>query len=183
LEGFIVFIINAKIEYMSQEPSFEKMPAPEPKKEKSEVQIEFEKHEKEMEEKEKEVRPEIEEKFRDALGVLHTEIQSTTESKKSFPSESELRKLIEGITVFAQMAEGAKRMFVDALQTAKEFKSPDPEVFINKGMEVLDFFIHTATLKKGGEAWLQEKLEERLGEIKPEETEENPETEEPSKEI
>jgi hypothetical protein len=152
---------------MFKESSFERMPAPEPKKEQSEAQIEFEKHEKEMEGKEKESRPEIEAKFRDALGLLHTRIQSTKESNKNFPAESELKKLIEGISVFAQMAEGAKKMFVASLQSAKEFKSPDPEVFIEKGMKALELFIHLATLKKGGDAWLQEKSEKRSKENQP----------------
>ncbi len=168
---------------MFKESSFEKMPTPEPKQEKSEVEIKFEKHKKEMEEKEKESRPEIEAKFRDALGLLHTRIQSTKESNKSFPPGSELRKLIEGISVFAQMAEGAKKMFVVSLQSVKEFKSPDPEVFIEKGMKSLELFIHLATLKKGGEAWLQERLEKRLEETQPKEAEKNLETEETPQEI
>jgi len=56
------------------------------------------------------------------------------------------------------MQKGAKRMFVDALDRKKEFRSPDPVIFINKGMEALGIIIHTKILHKGGEAWLQERL-------------------------
>lgn len=164
-----------KIKHMSIESSLEKNQMPEPEKEKSETLTRFEKHKEEMEKIERETKPEIEEKLRDALEVLHSRIQSVQESKKDFPSRTELGDLIEEIPVFARLAEGAKKMFVHALENKKEFRSPDPQIFIKKGMEVLELFIHTATLKKGGEAWLQQKAEQRAEKIQPEETEESPE--------
>ena len=142
---------------------------------------EFEKHKKEMREKEEEVKPEIEAKFRNALELLHGEIQSVKELNESFPSKDELRKLIERIPIFARMAEGAKTMFTESLVRIKQFHSPEPAVFIEKGMEVLGIIIHFEVLKRGGEAWLQErleKLERKPEEVQPkeipEETKETP---------
>lgn len=121
-------------------------------------ETEFEKDVKEMEKKEEELRPEIEAKFKDALKLLHLRIQLTKESEKSFPSKDKLRELIEGISVFAQMQEGAKQMFVSALQTTKEFRSEDEYVFVEKGMEFMGLFIALEAAKRAGEIWLQEKM-------------------------
>lgn len=167
---------------MFKESSFEKMQAPEPepesKKEKSEAQIKFEKDKEEMEKIEAAIRPEIEAKFKNALESLYTKIQSIQETKKDFPSRTKLEELIEEIPVFAKLAEGAKKMFIGALQIKKEFRSPNPEVFIEKGMEILGLFIHTETLKRGGEIWLQGRLEQGRLEQRPEGTEKIPETKE-----
>ncbi|MBU2109596.1 hypothetical protein KKB71_01385 [Patescibacteria group bacterium] len=174
---------------MFEGPSFEKIIEPEPEKkdeekvqekplEKTSEKTQSEQQEKlkaesdqkdaEMKQKDAEVRPEIEAKFRDALGTLHTKIQSIQEAGNDFPSKDKLRTLIEGVSVFAQMQEGAKKIFVDALDRKKEFCSPDPMVFIEKGMEVLGIIIHAEVIKKGGDLWLQERMEKRSAEIQPE---------------
>ena len=152
---------------MSIESSFEKPQMPEPEKEpqeeielkqeKSKLQTEFEKHEKEREKIQGEVRPEIEAKFRSGLESLHTKIQST----EKFPPKDKLEEFIEEIPIFAQLAEGAKNIFIGSLLIKKKFRSPDQEVFVEQGMKSLELFIHTSVLKKGGEIWLQQKMEER----------------------
>lgn len=124
---------------------------------------EFERHGKEMDAKQKEVRPEIEAKFKNALESLHTKIQSIQKPDKKFPSRDALGKLLEEIPVFAQMQEGAKKLLLNSLEIHKEFKSPNPQIFVAKGMELLGFFIDLAAMKKGGDLWLQERMEKREG--------------------
>jgi len=128
---------------------------------KEKLKLEHEKHEKEMEVKENEVRPEIEAKFRDALESLRTKIQAIQKPDNKFPSRDALGELLEEIPVFAHLEKGAQEMFLDVLVNKKEFRSPDSQVFVAKGMEVLGFFINKAVLKKGGDLWLQERMEKR----------------------
>ncbi len=141
---------------------------------KDKISEEFNKSEAEMKEKEKEVRAEIEAKFRKALESLHKEIQSAQESAKEFPSQKELRELIEEIPLFAQMQEGAKNMFVGVLATHKEFRSPDSQVFVNHGMDALKLFIELAIVKEGGNLWLQERAEKIGTEVEKPQTEKTP---------
>lgn len=156
------------------EPEKEPQEEIEPKQEKSELQAEFEKDEKEMLKLEREARPEIEAKFRSGLESLHTKIQLT----EKFPKKDKLREFIEGIPVFAQLEKGAKKMFMGSLLIKKEFRSPDQQIFIEQGMKSLELFIHTSALKKGGDAWLQQKMEQRETNIQPEKVEEKKEEEE-----
>ncbi len=130
-------------------------------KNKEKMLAEHEEYKKEMEAKENEVRPEIEAEFKNALEALHTKIQGIRNSDKEFPSRDALGELLEKIPLFARMQEGAQNMFLDVLESKKEFKSSDPQVFIAKGMKVLDLFINLAVLKKGGDLWLQERMEKR----------------------
>jgi len=122
---------------------------------------------KEMEEKEKEVKEEIEKKYREALASLFSEVQSLKNSDKNFLEfipEDKWRELIEEIPLFSEMQEGGKRMFIKSLVSNKEFLSPNPEVFIEKGMEVLDIFIHIAILKESSNRLLQERQARREAE-------------------
>lgn len=123
----------------------------------------FERAEEEIGEKEAEVRPEVEAQFKDALSLLYLRVQRSREKAQEFPDKDKLRELIEDIPLFAKMYEGAKRMFLAALNREPEFHSADEEEFVNKGIEALDLLIHTATLKQGGDAWQQARAEERQG--------------------
>lgn len=128
---------------------------------KEKMLAEFKEHEKEREAKENKVRPEIEAEFKNSLEALHTKIQGVRKSAKEFPSRDTLGGLLEEIPLFARMQDGAQNMFLDVLESKKEFKSPDPQVFVSKGMEVLGLFINIAAIKKGGDLWLQERMEKR----------------------
>ena len=120
-----------------------------------------EKHTAEMREEEAKVAPEIEAKFRDALTLLYVRIQLRKGPEKEFPDKKELAELLEEIPLFSQMHLGAKKLFLTAFNKAEEFKSNDEEVFIKKGLEVLDLVIHSAILKQGGDAWHERKARER----------------------
>jgi len=121
-------------------------------------ETELEKYEREIKEKENEAKPEVEEKFRSALASLHADIQKIRGAERSFPSKNELKQLVEQNELFSQMAEGAKIMIAGVLEKYDEFQSPDLEVFIKKGMDILALFIHLETLHKAGEEHLQESL-------------------------
>jgi len=133
-----------------QEPKFEDEKAPD-----------SEKDEEEMRKEEAEVAPEIEANFRDSLSLLHVRIQLRKSSEKEFPDKKELAELLENIPLFAELEQGAQKIFVTALDKEEDFRSDDEKKFVDKGMEVLDLFIHTAILKKGGDAWLAKKARGR----------------------
>ncbi|NQU82567.1 MAG: hypothetical protein HQ539_01330 [Parcubacteria group bacterium] len=132
----------------------------EPKLE-DEVVSNSEKHNEEMDKEEEKVAAEIESNFRESLALLHVRIQLRKTPEKEFPDKKELTELLEEIGLFSQMELGAKKMFLTALDKDKDLHSEDEEEFIDKGMKVLDILVHTAILKKGGDAWLGKKAEER----------------------
>jgi hypothetical protein len=104
--------------------------------------------EKEAEPKVEEDSPEVIAKFRDSLALLHVRIKLRETPEKDFPDKEVLMELINEIPLFGKMELGAKKMLLDALNRDKEFRSADEEEFVDKGMEVLDILIHTATLKE-----------------------------------